>query len=219
MSDQPLVLGFDTSGPYISAVLLRGGDVVSDAMENMARGQGEALFPVLETLLQRTGADWRDLDAIGVGIGPGNFTGIRISVSAARGLALSLDIPAVGVSLLDAVAFATQGPVLSCLSAPRDQMYIAGHGTRAHIPAQFLPVSDLPMDWAEPDLTCVGSAAETVAERFGATVQPAVYAPGSAVARIAALHWQSNPPPPAPLYLKAADAAPARDAPPVILDQ
>lgn len=218
MTGQPLVLGFDTSGPYISAALLRGGEVLSDLHEDMARGQGEALFPRLEDLLARGGVTWRNLDALGVGTGPGNFTGIRISVSAARGLAVSLGIPAVGVSLLEAVALDADGAVLSCLAAPREQAYLQGHHTSTDIPAQFLPVADLPPDWAQPGLTCIGSAAEAVAEKLGASVSPARYAPGAAVARIAATRWQDDPPSPAPLYLKPADAAPARDAAPVMLD-
>lgn len=218
MTDHPLVLGFDTSGPYVSALLLRGSDVLADLYENMARGQGEALFPLLEGVLERGGATWRDLDAIGVGIGPGNFTGIRISVSAARGLALSLEIPAVGVSLLEAAALNSHGPVLSCLSAPREQAYLQGHRTTADIAPQFLQVADIPASWAQDGLTCIGSAAQEVAARLGGAVAPAHFAPGSAVARIAAARWQDDLPPPAPLYLKPADAAPARDTAPVLLD-
>ena len=59
----------------------------------MARGQAERLVPMLEEMLAEAGLGWRDLDALGVCTGPGNFTGIRISVSAARGLALALDVP------------------------------------------------------------------------------------------------------------------------------
>ena len=218
MTDDPLVLGFDTSGPYISAVLLRGTEVLSDFYEDMARGQGEALFPLLEDLLKRGGAGWRDLHALGVGVGPGNFTGIRISVSAARGLALSLEIPTIGVDLLEAVALATDGPVLSCLTAPREQAYVQGFGTQAEIPAQFLAIEEIPHDWSMPGLTCVGSAAETIAMRLSAKHTPAVYAPGSAVARLAAGRWQNDLPAPAPLYLKPADAAPACDTGLVMLD-
>lgn len=219
MTSTPLVLGFDTSGPYISAALLRGPDIVADFHETMARGQGEALFPMLEDLLEQGNAVWRDLDAIGVGIGPGNFTGIRISVSAARGLALSLDIPAVGISLLEAVAFGASRPALSCLEAPREQAYLQGFGTQADVSAQFLPVADVPAAWAEPGLTCVGGAAELIAARLESGVAPVSHAPGIAVARLAAERWQTQAPSPAPLYLKPADAAPARDLPPVMLDE
>ena len=218
MAQHPLILGFDTSGPWIGAVLLRGEQVLSDYSQDMARGQGEHLFAILEDVLRKGGATWRDLNAIGVGIGPGNFTGIRISVSAARGLALSLDIPAVGVSLLEAVAHGTDRPVLSCLAAPRGQAYVQGVGTKADIPHHLVEIAEIPTSWAEPELTCLGSAGQEVSQLLGCATGPAAFAPASAVARIAATRWQTPQDAPAPLYLKAADAAPSRDAPPVILD-
>ncbi|PSL22208.1 tRNA (adenosine(37)-N6)-threonylcarbamoyltransferase complex dimerization subunit type 1 TsaB [Shimia abyssi] len=216
-SETPLILGFDTSGPYISALLLHGDAVLGDAHNDMARGQAEHLFPLLQDMLNAANVTWRDLSAIGVGVGPGNFTGIRISVSAARGLGLSLNIPTVGVSLLDAVALDQPGPTLSCLSAPRGSIYMQGNATAQNIPAQFLSLDDLPA-LLEPGLTCIGSAAADVAPRLNAVQAPARYAPGSAIARLTAQRWQSPQPRPAPLYLKTADAAPPRDPAPIILD-
>ena len=73
----------------------------------MQRGQAERLVPLLEELLARNSLGWQDLGALAVGVGPGNFTGIRISVAAARGLALALKIPCIGVSQFEAVSLAT----------------------------------------------------------------------------------------------------------------
>ena len=84
------LLAFDTSGPHCAAALLLG-DALHLRVDDMARGQAEHLMPMLEEMLAEAHMRWRDLDAIGVGVGPGNFTGIRISVSAARGLALSMN--------------------------------------------------------------------------------------------------------------------------------
>ena len=95
---EPLVLGFDTSAAHCAAALLCADRVVAQHAEDMGRGQAERLFPLLEELLAEGGVTWRDLTALGVGTGPGNFTGIRISVAAARGLALSLG-PAVPLIL------------------------------------------------------------------------------------------------------------------------
>ena len=89
----PLILGFDTSAAHCAAALLCGEQCLAARHEDMTRGQAERLMPLLEDLLAEAGASWRDLARIGVGIGPGNFTGVRIAVSAARGLALSLKIP------------------------------------------------------------------------------------------------------------------------------
>ena len=91
MSD-PLILAFDTSAAHCAAALLSGDRVLARVAEAMPRGQAERLMGLLHEVLSGSGHDWRDLDAIGVGIGPGNFTGIRISVSAARGLALMAEV-------------------------------------------------------------------------------------------------------------------------------
>ncbi|MEO1027236.1 MAG: tRNA (adenosine(37)-N6)-threonylcarbamoyltransferase complex dimerization subunit type 1 TsaB, partial [Pseudomonadota bacterium] len=100
-----------------------GGRIVAERYEEMKKGQAERLFPMLEAVLGEVGAVWEELDAIGVGTGPGNFTGIRIAVSAARGLSLSLDVPAVGVSgfeaLLGAHLLAETGPFLVSLPSSR----------------------------------------------------------------------------------------------------
>ncbi|MCB1397491.1 MAG: tRNA (adenosine(37)-N6)-threonylcarbamoyltransferase complex dimerization subunit type 1 TsaB, partial [Rhodobacteraceae bacterium] len=74
------VLGFDTSGAWCAAAVLRGGEILSSRRLDMPRGQGEALMPLLETTLAEAGIGWHDLAALGVGIGPGNFTGTRIAV-------------------------------------------------------------------------------------------------------------------------------------------
>jgi tRNA threonylcarbamoyl adenosine modification protein YeaZ len=218
MTTRPLVLGFDTSGPYVGAALFQGDDVVAAVYDDMNRGQAEALMPALEALLSEIGATWRDLDGIGVGVGPGNFTGIRLSVATARGLALSLDKPAIGVSLLDALAFGTDGPVLACLAAPRARVYVQSHARSPEIPAQLIALADLPDAWHQPGLACIGTAGAEIAQRLGGRHLPAAYAPGSAIARIAARDLHLPHPRPAPLYLREADAAPSRDAPPVILD-
>jgi tRNA threonylcarbamoyl adenosine modification protein YeaZ len=99
-----LSLGFDTSAAHCAAALVMGDRLLVQRHEDMARGQAERLMPRLEEVLRAEGLGWSDLSAIGVGIGPGNFTGVRIAVSAARGLALALGIPAIGVSTLEALA-------------------------------------------------------------------------------------------------------------------
>ncbi|MEO0991117.1 MAG: tRNA (adenosine(37)-N6)-threonylcarbamoyltransferase complex dimerization subunit type 1 TsaB, partial [Pseudomonadota bacterium] len=100
-TDRSILLTFDTSAAHCAAAVIRDGTVTRQALEPMARGQAERLIPLLEETLSAEGLTWKDLDAIGVGVGPGNFTGIRISVSAARGLALGLAIPAFGVSTFE----------------------------------------------------------------------------------------------------------------------
>ena len=163
--------------------------------EDMTKGQAERLMPMLADMLAEADMSYSDLDRIAVGIGPGNFTGVRISVSAARGLALGLGIPAIGVSTLEAQSFRTDTPHVSVLAAPRDQIYWQAGGA-----AQFGTRDDLPTG-----LPVLGD---------GGTLAPAIPR-AEAMARIAATRTPDLPP--APLYLRAADAAPPRDPAPVII--
>ncbi|TMV94745.1 tRNA (adenosine(37)-N6)-threonylcarbamoyltransferase complex dimerization subunit type 1 TsaB [Thioclava sp. BHET1] len=213
-----LILGFDTSASHCGAALLSGDRCIAARHEEMSRGQAERLMPMLEEVLAEAGIGWRDLARIGVGIGPGNFTGVRIAVSAARGLALSLGIPAIGVSVLDALSADSSGPVLAASAAPRGRAYLQGYRMVVPVTLELCALDALDPDWAEPDLTCIGSAAAEVAQVLGAKVAPAAHAPAEAVARIAALREVVPGARPAPLYLRAADAAPPSDPPPVILD-
>jgi len=78
----PVLLAFDTSAAHCAAAVLAGDAIRVERREPMARGQAERLMPLLEEVLAEAGLGWHDLDALAVGIGPGNFTGIRIAVSA-----------------------------------------------------------------------------------------------------------------------------------------
>jgi len=217
LQSDPLVLGFDTSAAHCAAALLSGDQVLASRHEEMGRGQAERLFPLLEEVLAQGGATWHDLTAIGVGTGPGNFTGIRISVSAARGLALSLGVPAIGVSTLEAQAFGTSGVVLSTLTAPRDQIYIQRFDGAPSTPPELAGLDALPDALSGGAPICIGAHANAVAARYAGTPGHAAFPLPEAIARIAALRIGQDNPPPSPLYIRAADAAPSRDAPPVIL--
>ena len=204
MPHDPLILAFDTSAAHCAAALLSGDKIVVSRHEDMARGQAERLMPLLEETLSEGGKTWRDLTAIGVGIGPGNFTGIRISVAAARGLALSLGVPAVGVSSLEAQALDTPRPVWSLIDARRDHLF-----------AQYLRVGD---EHEHPHLLSAHEAAALEGARVGPLNQ---FDPAPAIAHLAREKLAKSDkhpiPRPAPLYIRAADAAPPRDPAPVIL--
>ncbi|MCC5969442.1 MAG: tRNA (adenosine(37)-N6)-threonylcarbamoyltransferase complex dimerization subunit type 1 TsaB [Pararhodobacter sp.] len=198
----PAVFGFDTSGGWCRAAVLRGVSVLASRNEAMTRGQGERLVPLLEEVLAEGGLAWRDLAALGVGIGPGNFTGIRISVATARGLALGLGVPAIGVSRFEALAL--DGPALPVLvAAPRGQGWVQA-GTQS--PALIDPASLSGPVIAEP------SDFPTLA------ATPPTYPLAVAIARIASDRMATPQPRPAPLYLREADAALPSEAPPVLID-
>lgn len=181
--------------------------------EDMARGQAERLMGLLSDILDETGTPWQAIDALAVCTGPGNFTGIRISVAAARGLALGLGCPAVGVSALEARAFG-QDNVLACVPAPRDHLYVQSF-------VQGAPKSEARLvDPAiETGTEMPPKVVGTPRPLWGLSAVEPVWPQIEAIARIAADRY-ADPvlKPPAPLYIKPADAAPARDAPPVILD-
>jgi len=193
----PLSLGFDTSAAHCAAALLLGERVLAQRHEDMARGQAERLFPLLEEVLAEAGAGWGDLAVIGVGTGPGNFTGIRIAVAAARGLALSLKIPAVGVTVTEAAALDLPRPCRVILPSRQGEVIWQDFGTATLTAPQQSPAHELPPG----------------PPQFEAQNPIAV-----AIARIAlARRGMAALPRPAPVYLRPADAAPARDRGPLIL--
>lgn len=215
MPPETLVLAFDTSAAHCAAALLSGSRLLDARCEEMATGQAERLMPLLEQILQARGLDWRDLSAIGVGTGPGNFTGVRIAVAAARGLALGLGIPAIGVTRFQAMALDAPRPTVATLDARRDELYLQAFDDGAEHPAQLVRTgaeTDLP-----PAATFVGHAAEDLAARHGGQAIPPRRPLAEAIARIAAAQLDHSAPRPSPFYLRGADAAPSSDPPPVIL--
>lgn len=204
--DPPLrCLAFDCSQPHCAIAFLEG-DALSTAIEPMAKGQAERLLPLVSCGLAERSWSWEDITAIGVGIGPGNFTGTRIAVAAARGLAMGCGIPAVGVTTLEAMAFGTDGRVSVAVNGPRDQLYVqAFENGRAE---------------SGPSLVALDQA-QTSSARLGdwpgGTAVPTETWIGH-MARITAARAPGETPPPAPLYLRPADAALPSEAPPRILN-
>jgi tRNA threonylcarbamoyladenosine biosynthesis protein TsaB len=213
----PLILAFDTSAAHCAAALLSGDQIVASILEPMAKGQGERLLGLCGDVLEQAEVTYQDLTAIGVGIGPGNFTGIRISVSAARGLALGLGIPAIGVSQLEALAHGTDDVVIASVDARQDKMFVQVFGTLDDRPPTMCSLDELPMIPTRADPKCIGYQADMIATLTNGTVCEPQMPLADAIAHIAANRASHDNPRPAPLYLRPADAAPARDAPPAIL--
>ncbi|MEL6683265.1 MAG: tRNA (adenosine(37)-N6)-threonylcarbamoyltransferase complex dimerization subunit type 1 TsaB [Pseudomonadota bacterium] len=212
------LIAFDTSAAHCAAALLLGDRVIT-RVDPMAKGQAEHLMPMLEEILVSEGISWSDLDAIGVGIGPGNFTGIRISVAAARGLALALGKPAVGVSSLEAQVFGVNDTVVSCLCAPRNRAYVQvfSPSTQSAPTLYTLTPDDLPHLPSKADAAVIGNVPHEIAKTMGWQPIPARYPMIEAMARIAADRMKDTTDRPVPLYIRSADAAPPRDPAPVLL--
>lgn len=213
------VLGFDTSAAHCAAALVSGGQVIGAVHEKMPRGQAERLMPMIEDLLTVHGQTLSDLEVIGVGTGPGNFTGIRISVAAARGLALGLGIPATGVTTFEAMAFGASAPsVLISIDARQDmghlQRFDDGKPTSEPVTAR---IDALPEELIAGSPIVIGHAASQIAELWGLRTAEPAFSPEVAVALIAESRPAETGTRPTPQYIRAADAAPSRLRPPDII--
>lgn len=130
MSSARTLLALDAAGSACSAAVWHGGAVVAHRLEAMSRGQSERLVPMIEEVMGEAGLAYHGLDAIAVTRGPGGFTGVRIGLAAARGLALAWGRPIIAVSTLEAVAAATSEAerrdraILVLLDAKRADLYV-----------------------------------------------------------------------------------------------
>ena len=153
-----LVLAFDTATDVATSALLRDGAVLGERA-----GVARALLEDVDALLAAEGLAPDDLDALVVGTGPGSFTGTRIGLSVARGLGVSLGIPAAGVSTLAALAAAQDG-AYAVIDARRGEVFV--EGPRALSPA------DLAL---APGTLCIGDGAvryRRTLESMAAVVPP-----------------------------------------------
>jgi tRNA threonylcarbamoyladenosine biosynthesis protein TsaB len=186
------VIVFDTSDQYISAALYRGNKNINSIIEFMAKGQAETLMSSLNELLAVSSLNWSDLSKIGVCTGPGNFTGIRISVSAARGLALGLEIPAIGVTSFEATLYGCGYENLALLPANKGFYYVGSNPKNAKF---------ISKDKIDP-------------ENFKYINKPS---PEAHLKNIALLTQEKEICRPIPCYIKPADATPSPNKAPNIL--
>jgi tRNA threonylcarbamoyladenosine biosynthesis protein TsaB len=156
-----LTLAFDTATAVATSALADGDEVLG---ERVSRAQ--TLLEDVDALLRQAGAHPSDLDRLAVGLGPGSFTGVRIGLAVARGLALSLDLPGSGVSTLAALA-AGAPEALPVVDAKRREIFTLLGGE-----PRVLAPQDLPLDTGA---VCVGDGAtryRQLLERRGAVVPP-----------------------------------------------
>jgi tRNA threonylcarbamoyladenosine biosynthesis protein TsaB len=154
----PLILAFDTATDRATSALVDDGELLGERVS-----RASTLLADVDALVRQAGAHPRDITGLAVGIGPGSFTGIRIGLAVARGLALALDVPAGGVSTLDALAAGAPGAI-AVIDAKRREVFVAG--PRAVAPAELE---------IEPGATYIGDGAvryRDVFERAGAGVPP-----------------------------------------------
>jgi tRNA threonylcarbamoyladenosine biosynthesis protein TsaB len=207
-----IVLGLDTALGACSAAVTRDGEVLAALGEPMLRGHQERLAPLVQEMLQASDLTFADIDRVGVTVGPGSFTGLRVGLAFAKGLGLALGKPCVGVGGLEALAASAPGPGLTAalIDAKRGQVYLqAFEGGAALMAPDALDIATaaarLAELWRDGPLRLIGPGAallagispeaeviERVAPEPAAICMLAAGKPGSAGAR--------------PLYLRAPDA-------------
>ncbi len=221
------LLAIDTAGPACAVAILRaeGGalEALALASESLGKGHAERLMPMIEAALAEAGVVFSDLDRIAVTTGPGSFTGVRVGVAAARGLALALDIPAVGVGSLDALALPVvrrgdAGTVVAALDARRGEVFALakdlGSGKALFgATAASAALLAAKLTEARPPLLLIGAGAPMVADALSGREVEIVGTPEYPdivdVGRLGISASESAPP--APLYARAADAKPQTD--------
>jgi tRNA threonylcarbamoyladenosine biosynthesis protein TsaB len=188
----PITLAIDTAAPRLQLGLLLGDGRTDVSVDEIATGHAELIFTRISELLERNSVGYADLERIVTTTGPGSFTGLRIGLSAARGIGLARGIPVVGVSSLVALSLSAAGPATVLLDARRGEAYFQTFAG----PGQPTTEGDLvPMAIAQaaivPGTTLIASPFIDIAllARHGATLDPA-----------------GNPP--EPNYIRDADAKP-----------
>ena len=152
-----LTLAFDTATSVATAALVRDDELLGERVSRAV-----AVLEAADELLRDAGLGRADLTGLAVGTGPGSFTGLRLGLAAARGLAFALDLPAAGVSTLDALAAGAPG-ALPVIDAGRREVFAAG------------PVVVSPQELEVDGRLCVGDGAvryRTILEERGAEVPP-----------------------------------------------
>jgi tRNA threonylcarbamoyl adenosine modification protein YeaZ len=216
------VLAIDTALDACSAAVLDTGRRAIVATETvvMTRGHAEAVMPLIARVMDRAGIDFRELDRVAVTTGPGSFTGLRVGISAARGIALAANKPAVGLSTLAGfaaphIAENDSTPIISVVDARHEHVYLQvfGAGGRTLILPRIAPLREAVRAALAGPARVVGSAANLIAAAWPHTEAPPALidhrgAPDIGwIARLGAAAAEGHGPP-KPLYLRAPDAQP-----------
>ncbi|WP_065752522.1 tRNA (adenosine(37)-N6)-threonylcarbamoyltransferase complex dimerization subunit type 1 TsaB [Bradyrhizobium paxllaeri] len=220
-----LILSIDTALDACAAAVLdtSSGGTIAQESQAMKRGHAEALMPLIARVMKASGVAFTALDRIAATTGPGSFTGLRVGLSAARGIALAAGKPVVGVTTLTAfaapiVSGSSEHPVISAVDARHDHVYfqvLDGDGGSL-IKPNVAPVAEAldAVRFGAPHL--VGNAANILADRWPADAPPPFKVDQQAAPDIAWVAWLGaavNPEssPARPYYLRAPDAKPPKD--------
>src|SRR5689334_5335526 len=211
-----LILAIDTALDACSAAVLdtRASKMIATESQPMKRGHAEALMPLIGRVMKESGLPFAALDRVAVTTGPGSFTGLRVGLSAARGIGLAASKPVVGVTTLTAYAAPVvsrnaEHPVISAIDARHDQVYfqaVNGDGSSL-IRARVGPIEEVleAARFGAPHL--VGNAALMLRQRWPAEAAPPVKVEAQAAPDIVWVAWLGaavtpETAPPRPYYLR-----------------
>lgn len=227
------ILALSTSTPHASVALVSGDRVLASLSYDDPRGHAERIFALVDDALASAGLTRADVRLVACDIGPGSFTGVRIAVASAKGIALGLGVPLAGVVSLDAMAAHARAScpphalVAAAIDAKKDELYLAVYdGDTALLPPSHVPVAEVAGRVAaavvgRPFVSIVDAASFV---GFAPGAERALVAPPEAawVGRLAAARELGRPAPGAsasdtadaaaevaPLYVRAPDAIPA----------
>lgn len=223
------VLALDTCLGACSAALRDGRRTLAARHEVMRKGHAERIVPMVQEVMAEAGLAWRELDLLAVTTGPGSFTGVRVGLAAARGLALAAGRPLAGVTVMEALAEAVPPhrlagrPLIVALDARRGELYVQTFDA-ARRPLDRPRLVDR-MALTPPAAPClvVGDGAAGFDGHPGIETDPAPLLPDARhVAALAARrHGRGGEAMPthmpAPVYLREADARRPEDVAPVVL--
>ncbi|HVZ54768.1 MAG TPA: tRNA (adenosine(37)-N6)-threonylcarbamoyltransferase complex dimerization subunit type 1 TsaB [Pseudolabrys sp.] len=217
------IFAIDTALEACSVAVLdtKLGAMVAQESRAMTRGHAEALMPMIKRVIDAARLDFAEIDRIAVTTGPGSFTGLRVGIAAARGIALAAGKPAVGLSTLAAfaapfIAADDTIPIVAAIDARHDHVYLQVVGPRGRtlFAPRLTPMREaLRVASASGAPRVVGNAADLLAARWPAGERPPSVleqrgAPDIGwVARLGAAASDTGAPP-KPLYLRAPDAQP-----------
>ncbi|HYY37088.1 MAG TPA: tRNA (adenosine(37)-N6)-threonylcarbamoyltransferase complex dimerization subunit type 1 TsaB [Xanthobacteraceae bacterium] len=219
------VLAIDTALEACSAAVLdTSGGITASETAIMTRGHAEALMPLLARVMIRAGIEFGDLDRIAVTTGPGSFTGLRVGISAARGIALAAGKSAIGLSTLAGfaaplIAEDDSTQVVAAIDARHDHIYLQVFGVngRTLVGPRTATVRDAARAAMTAPARIIGSAAKKLAAAWPKGAEPPLLveqlgAPDiDWIARLGAAAAEAHGPP-KPLYLRAPDAQPQNAA-------
>lgn len=206
------ILALDTALQACSAAVAVDGKLVARHHEILNRGHAEKIVPIMEQILSMAGRSADALDLIAVTIGPGTFTGVRIGLSAARGLALPYRTPILGVSTLQALAWGDRSPesVVVAIDARRGEVYTQTFDADRRPTGAARAVAPAVADFPEGSARIVGSGRHLLLPLWPQlTGSDADEVPDAGVIALAAAARAGEAvagQPPSPLYLRAPDA-------------